>query len=112
LQESTWLWDAESGKEVARIAGTFLVPSNGMESFPFSVDGSLLLTFDRASASLWNAASGERLATFQDGLPLDVAALSADGSTVLTWSGLSGLMSSSARVWPAVLTIGGHARQQ
>jgi WD40 repeat protein len=93
-EDGTWLWDARSGKEVARLAGEGSFPSRA-----FSADGSRLLTFGlmRGQASLWDVASGERLATFQDGSPLTGAALSADGSTVLTWSGISG----SARVWPA-----------
>jgi WD40 repeat protein len=113
-KDVTWLWDAESGKEVAKIDGEAALPRTvaniaGGVSSPssaFSADGSRLLTFDprQASASLWNAASGERLATFQDALPLDHAALSANGSTVLTWSsGLSGV--TSARIWPTASAV-------
>jgi WD40 repeat protein len=89
---------------LVRIVGE--VPGARKVSFPsaaFSADGSRLLTFDRvqAAASLWNAASGERLATFQDGSPLDGAALSADGATVLIWSDVLSGYFNTARVWSA-----------
>jgi WD40 repeat protein len=80
------LWDAATGKELARLAH-----ENSVAAASFSPDGAKIVTASD-DTRLWDAATGKELARFADG---GFLAFSPDGAKIVTASG------NTAQLWDA-----------
>ena len=93
------LWDAETGRELHRLAH-----DNGVYEASFSPDGRTVLTIDKddfadgggLAAHLWDAASGRELQRLPHEARVQAASFSPDGRMVLTASD-----DQTARLWDA-----------
>jgi sugar lactone lactonase YvrE len=102
------LWDAATGKELARLEGHTSVVS----SVAFSPDGARILTSSNdKTARLWDAATGKELARLKGHISgFSSVAFSPDGARILT-----GSLDSTARLWNAatgkeLARLEGHTR--
>jgi WD40 repeat protein len=85
------VWASSTGNVVADLQSEQGEP---IDNASFSSNGQLLVTTSGTSAELWDAASGQRIATFTHSDWVESAAFSSDGTLVVTASN-----DHTARVW-------------
>jgi WD40 repeat protein len=96
LDRSAWLWDAATGKELAR-----LTHEDNINASDFSPDGAKIVTASGSAARLWDAAGGRELARLAHENWVSAAAFSPDGGRIVTASGDPFGGKGEARLWDA-----------
>jgi WD40 repeat protein len=92
--ETPCVWDVEDGREIARLRGH----TANVSEAAFSPDGSLIVTgggYDN-TARVWDAATGEQMASMRVGNTVQSVAFSPDGEHIATAGG-----DNAAQLWNA-----------